>query len=230
MIPNVVPARLKAWHLALGLSFFFQACAPAYIPNAVNVPMHQEKGEVAAAVNYGTSGFDPQVSYAITDNVGAMLNASFRNDPIDTNNNYHRHLFVEGGLGLFKWTNENMVLECYGGFGYGNINAHMENSLFTSTAKVNGSRIFLQPSVGFKWKNADLALVNRFALVDLRQGNERASALFTEPVLSIRVGTEQIKLVIQTGISIPLHEGLAFAYQPFLINLGLHIRPGKFTL
>lgn len=227
MTLNVVRVLHKAWPFALAMSLFFQACAPAYIPNAINVPMHREKGEIAAAVNYGTSGFDPQLSFAVSDHVGVMMNASFRNDPVDTNNNYHRHFFIEGGLGFFNWSNENVVFECYGGFGFGRINAHMENSLFVSTANVGSSRLFLQPSIGFKWKNADLALVNRFVYNDLRQGSERASGLFTEPVISIRVGSEKVKLVMQTGISIPLQESLNFAYQPFLINLGLHIRPGK---
>jgi hypothetical protein len=64
--------------LYAGAVVYLTSCAPAYVPNALNTPLFNNKGEIHIAANTGISGFDPQLAYAVTDNIGVMVNGSFR--------------------------------------------------------------------------------------------------------------------------------------------------------
>jgi phosphoserine phosphatase len=60
------------------------SCATAYIPNTVNTPLLTNRKEFQAAIYAGTSGFDPQLTYAVSDHIGIMLNGSFANVTSDS--------------------------------------------------------------------------------------------------------------------------------------------------
>src|SRR6056297_213766 len=110
--------RFQKFFLLLPLGFLF-SCSPEYIPNMANSPMFSNKGEFQANIATGTSNFDAQAAYAITDHIGIMVNGSYGNETNDTTDDYHKHSFIEGGLGYFENLGESLRYEIYGGYGIG---------------------------------------------------------------------------------------------------------------
>ncbi|MEE4199006.1 MAG: hypothetical protein V2I54_15305 [Bacteroidales bacterium] len=86
--------QIILWVIPLGFLF---SCSPEYIPNMANSPMFTERGELQATIATGTSNFDAQTAYAITDHIGIMVNGSYGNETNDTTDDYHKHAFIEGG-------------------------------------------------------------------------------------------------------------------------------------
>src|SRR3989339_701931 len=74
----------------------FSSCSPEYIPNMVNTPLFSNQGEFQATVATGTSNFDAQLGYAITDNIAIIANGSYADETNDTTDEFHKHLIIEG--------------------------------------------------------------------------------------------------------------------------------------
>ncbi|MCD4770265.1 MAG: hypothetical protein K8R35_08870 [Bacteroidales bacterium] len=199
-------------------------CAPMYVPNVVNSPLLSNKGEVQTAIYGGTSGFDPQLAYAVTDNIGIMLNGSFQDQTSDTTDNFHKHQFVELGAGYYKKISEIYRIEVFGGFGLGELQAYDESSIFVSHSDVTSNRIFIQPAIGLTTKYADLGFASRFVVLNAKQGSIKSSRPFIEPTLSVRAGSKYVKAVFQLGYSVPLYYDNIYNinYQPLLFSIGLH--------
>lgn len=211
---------------ALGYIFLaasLGSCAPAYIPNTVNAPLLSNKGELQMSVYSGLSGIDPQIAYAVTDNIGIMFNGSYSNRTSDSTDNYHRHLFGEVGLGYYRKMGDKWRVEAYGGAGLGKIQAEYENGLWASKSDVNNFRAFLQPGIGFTTKVGGISFNPRFAAVSLYQaGGTRSVGVFVEPTMTGKVGYKFIKAVAQVGFSVPfIQDQVMFNYNPFIFSLGL---------
>ncbi len=206
------------------------SCSPAYVPNVINAPMLTNKGEIQASVHLGTSGFDPQVAYAVTDHLGIMVNASFL-DVTDTSsitNNYHKHIFFEFGPGYYKNLKNGFKFGTYTGIGFGRINGEWENPLFTSITNVKSTRLFLQPTLGYTSKILDLGISSRFVIITFSQDSEKDTGIMFEPALTAKLGWDHIKIVGQVGLAYPLNEqNIHFPYQPGLFSLGLQAGFGK---
>ncbi len=210
------------------LSLLFSSCATAYVPNVVNTPLMNNKGEFQASLNTGISGFDPQVAYALTDNIGLMVNGSFANRTSDSSDDFHKHQFVEFGGGYFTKVGSAGRFEVFGGFGAGNLQAEYDNELWVSKARVNSTRFFLQPAIGATTSVFDGSFASRFVYVNLSQNSDNASAMFVEPVLTGKVGYKYVKFIVQTGFSFLLTSNdVAFNYQPFIFSVGVQLNLGK---
>jgi hypothetical protein len=188
----------------------------------VNTPMLSNKGELQVSINSGISGFDPQISYAITDHIGVMLNGSFSDRTSDSTNDYHKHQFVEIGTGFYKKIGELGRFESYGGFGLGNTEGDYSSTLWSSHANAQFFRIFIQPSIGLATPYFDGGLATRFVVVSMTQDPNKSTGLFFEPVITLKLGYKYVKLVSQFGLSLPATEEIAFNYQPFMFSVGLH--------
>lgn len=220
---------MNKWFLqSLLLICLISSCAPAYIPNVVNAPLLSNKGEFQGSLNYGISGFDPQVSYAVTDHFGLMMNGSFENETSDSSDYYHKHNFVELGAGYFEKINR-FHYEFYGGAGFGNMQSQYDDvdGLFYNYANVNMKRIFIQQSIGFRWKFADLAYTTRWVYLNLEQQSRHRTAKFIEPAITFRVGGKHVKYFGQLGLSFPFKEELHFDYQPFMFSMGVFLNFGN---
>lgn len=203
----------------------FYGCAPVYIPNVVNTPMLSNKGELQAAVYTGISGFDPQFAYAITDNLGVMLNASFSSKTNDTLNNFHKHQFVETGVGYFTKIGVSGRFETFGGIGYARLKSDYSNNLWISFSDLNSLRLFIQPSIGAATDFFDGSFSTRFVYLSLFQNNLNYNAFFIEPVITAKVGYKYVKAVFQLGFSFPVNSNeLIFSYQPFLFSIGIQAK------
>lgn len=206
-------------------SILINSCAPAYIPNVVNVPLLSNQGEFQASLNTGVSGFDPQFAYAITDYLGVMLNGSFvsrTNDPLQ---NFHQHFAVESGAGYYTKIGNNGRFEVFGGLGYSRLKADYSNNLWISRTDVNSYKFFIQPAIGATTDIFDGSFATRLVMINLFQNQKSYTGYFIEPVLTAKVGYKFVKVLMQAGFSLPINsEELLFSYQPFLLSIGIQAK------
>ncbi len=156
-------------------------CAPAYVPNVINTPLLSSKGEIQAAIHTGISGTDPQFSYALTDNIGIMLNGSFADRTSDSTDDFHKHQFIELGTGYYTKIGESGRFETFGGFGYGKLQAEFDNDLWDTHSDVTSSRIFIQPTIGATTDIFDGSFASRFVIVNMHQASKKSTGFFLEP-------------------------------------------------
>ena len=218
------------------ITVLFQSCAAAYVPNAVNVPMLSNKGELQVAANFGFSGFDPQIAYGVTNNIGLMANGSFFNgytsDTISTD--YSNHNYGEIGLGYYMSILKVIRVELYAGKGYGEIygerrlneGTYLTEPTQTSSSKFRLSNVttFIQPSIGFSTKAFDCALSNRLIKVEVWDKANVSSNFFMTPVITFKLGYDRVKIISQQGICIPMTTMGSFLYQPFIFSFGIQYR------
>lgn len=163
------------------LSSLFTGCAKVmYVPNSINVPLLKEKNEFSATISFT----DYQFAYAISQNIGLMLNGYVNSsiysginytDPLSdyslSSSNYStsRNL-IEGGVGYFTPLDEGIMFETYVGFGSGKLSYDRDdnnNSLNTNYKySTEFSRIFIQPSIGYTNDFFDIAFSARVVKLD----------------------------------------------------------------
>ena len=202
-------------------------CNPEYVRNVINVPMMKNKGEFQASLNAGDfMSFDPQFAYALTDNIGLMMNTSFQNTKAKMGG-YHKHILGEAGIGYYNKTGKLFDFEVFAGYGYSEIET--KNTIyfggyqtFYSNAKTD--RIFLQPNVGFSSNTLEGSLSSRFTynFIHDHYHMEEKQALFIDPALSLKIGWEQLKISLQIGFSMPLYESSNVEYKPGIFSVGVH--------
>lgn len=212
----------------------FASCSPEYIPNMVNSPMFTNQGEFQASVATGTSNLDAQTAVAITDHIGIMVNGSYGNETSDSTDDYHKHAFIEGGVGYYDKFGKIGRYEIYGGYGFGRVEGYFENNIFDENmTDAYYNRFFIQPGVGISTGIYDGSFSPRFAMVqmnpkgiDFENDNYK---VFFEPVITSKVGFKYIKFVFQVGASLPISgdDDLGFDNQPFIFNLGLNLNLGR---
>lgn len=212
-------------------------CAPAYIPNAVNVPLLSSQGQFQGSVCSGTSGYDVQASYSPVSNLGLMANGSFYSNTDDSTGDYSKRNFFEGGAGYYTAFGGAGRFETYGGYGQGTSTYRNSYELFgTQEVIATGyyRRFFLQPSIGTATDFFDAALSMRTCYVNfyrIKSGDlsldHNIDGIFIEPTITARLGYKHVKLLAQMGYSLPLGEDVEMFWQPFLFNLGLSFDFGK---
>jgi hypothetical protein len=214
-----------------------QSCRPLYVPNIHNVPLLKEKKDVSVTLNPN----ELQGAYAVTNNIGVMLNL-YKNNvnfTFDYEGGVSRSL-CEVGVGCFKKFGKFGVFEIYGGYGIGGLEFG-KSSGANDFYSANTSRIFLQPNIGFSNKFLDIILSTRLFSYSLNdpdlsryQGPDtfdfdlshvhEKSYLYIEPAITIKLGWKQAKFFIQQIIPIPLNnernvlEALPIAYIGVYLN------------
>ena len=216
--------------LAIGI---FSSCSPEYIPNMVNSPLLSNQGEFQATIATGNSNFDAQTAFAITDNIGIMVNGSYGNETDDSTDNFHKHAFIEAGVGYYEKIGEKGRYEIYGGYGSGEVEGYFENIFISNEitdAKYN--RFFIQPGIGISTGIFDGSFSPRFSLVqmDPKGANFEAGKynVFFEPAITSKIGYKYVKFIAQFGFSIPLgDQELTYDHQVFIFNFGLNFNFGR---
>jgi len=220
--------------LSILIVVFFTSCSPEYIPNMVNSPMFSNANEFQANISTGTSIFDAQVAYAVTDNIGIMVNGTYGDETSDSTDDFHKHAFIEGGVGYYNKIGAKGRYEIYGGYGIGRVEGLFENNLFDddlTDARYN--RFFIQPGIGISTGIYDGSFSPRFAMVQMNPrgmnfetGNYK---MFFEPVITSKIGFKYVKFVFQVGASLPISgdDNLGFDNQPFIVNLRINLNLGR---
>lgn len=228
------------------------SCAPAYIPNAVNTPMLKNKGDLKIGGSLGTSGADLNSAYALTNNIGIMINGSVKNGESEvtigngeTKVTKQDHSIVEFGLGSFRSFSNGFTTDIFAGIGYGNVETTDKFGLHDGILKGDYNKFFIQPSLGVVAKYIEGAVSVRFSGVkmdltpygfkdktDVEYLYKKNKELvwFYEPTLTARFGSEKIKGVFQVGYSARIKDSDIhyFDHEPFIFNMGVQFSVNKF--
>ncbi len=207
----------------------FYGCKPLYVPNVVNTPLFSNKNEFQAAIHFGTAGFDPQLAYAITNNIGIMANGSFE---IFENNDTtltfpHKHSFGEMGIGYFTKLTSTQRFEVYGGYGIGTIKYQIGDNSTPIEAKINTNRFFIQPAYGITMEHFDFSVASRIIWISGEGSVQKYNTSFWEPAVTVRAGGRNVKGVVQLGLSIPFQQIDYIEYEPILFSVGVQASFGE---
>ena len=205
-------------------------CLTLYKPNSINSPQLREKGEFSGTAAFGASGcgvMNLQTAYAPGNNFGLMLNGMYHTSNTtkgDSSTQNLDMLFGEIGAGFFQPFNKHGYMQVYGGFGMGKTNADISGEGNPAPQiKANYFNIFVQPGVFFSSRYATLALDFRINYVKFyhldsykyssfewwntdygARGVNACSFMIAEPTATLKFGSENLKLMLQGGITIPV--------------------------
>jgi len=229
--------------LALTEIIYLSSCAPAYVPNAFNVPLIKNEHQTSIAVYGGTSGFDAQVSGAVYKHLALMGNYSHANNPQTgkDSSGFRKHNFSEAGIGYsFLKEEKPICLEVFTGYGEGNSSSRAASGgLYVNKGDVvsgDYSRYFIQGDFGFTSSIVEVGVAVRGSYVDFTNYSVDRNASssyyhnladwYIEPAGFVRVGYKFIKAQFQIGASIrtdfasvPIPK---FTSAPFYISGGLY--------
>jgi hypothetical protein len=234
--------------LLLAIATLLGSCARIYYePNSANIPQLKKKGEVIAT---GYSGYAVESNlygissaYAITKNIGVMLNATHYSGTTVTLDNgetaianpsigYNPKNFssmAEVGIGFFKpfATDSILIFETYIGYG-----KYFSNKAFCESQSIsfNLNRTFFQPSFGvrLKWLETSYGIrVTKLFIGKSKPSVDFANDLFSmsefegwngridyDQVFTVRVGTNKIKVQGQI-----INPSQAFSFNIDEVNL-----------
>ncbi len=221
------------------LAFVAFGCAPTYVPNVRNSPLFTKGGEVQGSMQWG-NGFEGQAAVSVSNHVGLMANVLYadreRFDPDDFDD-YHKHLFYEGGIGYF--TNDDLwCFEVFAGYGRGEGSSKNEFLGWDAPAPSTGKyeRYFIQPAFGLNKKVMHVAFVMRFSMVDftaysddqIRFTVRESPKMFFEPAVVGRVNMANNRLffTFQGGLSSAMSSDIYFEHRRFQFATGLGFRFG----
>lgn len=206
------------------------SCAPAYIPNAINAPLLNNKGETQLSFHGGMGGLDEQTSFAVSKNIALMANFNYLNDTKDSDQTYHKHIFGEAGIGYYFKSNSKIHFETFAGFGLGKVDVKTYFWSSEIITKCQNKRIFLQPTVGFSSELVDFSFTPRFVYVIMKPEYLQYSTVnypFLEPTVAFRLGYKYFFFTSQFGISLPLtklNNNDWFNYQPIIFSIGITVK------
>ncbi len=226
-----IKMRLLYIILLISVTGIISSCkTPEYIPNMVNTPMFNNKGEFQANIATGTSVFDAQVAYSVTDHIGLMVNSSFADHTDDSTDEFHKHMIFEGGVGYYNKIGTKGRYEIFGGYGFGEVEGY-EESFTDSYADAKFRRFFIQPAIGLSNNVFDGSFAPRICLISLKSDEYKKSEyeVFIEPVITAKVGYRYVKFIMQFGLSIPFGgaDQVYFDSQPLIFNIGMHFNLGR---
>ncbi|MBN2892401.1 MAG: hypothetical protein JXL97_11075 [Bacteroidales bacterium] len=212
------------------IALLVNACATAYTPNVVNVPLLNNKTETQISLHAGMNGTDAQVTYAATKNIGVMVNYSYKNNTSDSSSSFHSHNFIEGGIGYYTVFSKQGHFELFAGYGMGNVEALAETSISSSYVNATFQRIFIQPDFGFSSSFFDIGFSPRVVYVIMKPEQFQYSSInnfFVEPTGIMRFGFKYFFFTSQVGVSLPLQTIESsdwFNYNPFIMSFGMQIK------
>ncbi|HMP31397.1 MAG TPA: hypothetical protein PKD85_17475 [Saprospiraceae bacterium] len=222
-------------YLSILLLYIISSSCAVYAPNSLNVTGFSDRGQIALSANAG-NGINLQAAYALTNNIGAMVNYMNTNQIVESDGVKRDGSgnLLEAGLGYFKNTKDNFRMEVFAGYGQGSVNITKTNA-DTRNFSTNANRLFLQPSIGYAHTNFEVFFSTRLANVNFNSINttytpqdleadsfvkiDEQAWLFLEPAVTLRAGIRNVKLQLQVGRSIKLKSD-KLGYDSGLVNIG----------
>ncbi len=221
---------------SVGIASFLTGCASSYTPNAVSVPLLNNKYEYQGSIRAGVNGIDLQNTFAVTDQIAVMVNGSYSNDHSSTEKDFHKHRFGELAIGYYKSIESEYFFECFAGFGSGKTDILDQDGISKSIIIDEHSaykRFFIQPNYGYRsgpyeWGLGIRAVYinfNKFKTTDDELEGTRKKSFFIEPAFIFKYDMKYAKLTGQTGLNIPVvrRERMIFSTDVILFNFGIEI-------
>ncbi|MEP7128118.1 MAG: hypothetical protein ABI729_04590 [Chitinophagales bacterium] len=235
---HLLNKRLVYAFLCTAIATFLNSCTVTYAPNSNNVPLLQEKGELAlsgglyeAAGGTQYAGYELQGAYAVTHHLGLMTSLLLAGS-LDVSGS---HSFFELGSGYYHRIGTGGVFDAYGGIGFGSLHSYTSNSTAINT--LNYQRFFMQPSIGYTSRGFECAFSLRMcglnyaaqqSAINEYYENEYGPSKFSilaEPAFTLRGGWKYVKLQLQLGYSINLTDADQVPYTT--LSLGAYVTLNK---
>lgn len=211
--------------ICLAILWTFAGCELYYLPPHIQTPAHTKKGDIALNVQGLYTG-SASASYAFSDHgfLGASYMGYSASNTDSFSNDFFRVTSLEGGY--YDYDDEtNLHLQVSGGFGTGTVGDP------TWSFAADFSRFYIQPSIGFisENKNFENHLTLRVSHIayerQVSQNVDPFQVQFIEPAYTFRGGSENLKLQMQVGLSIPIHAysnvPVDFFHDPFIFGIGV---------
>ena len=230
--------------LALGLLLNIGCGSTYYKPTSMNTPNFKEKNELFLAANAHASlrGGDVQAAYALTDHFAVQGNymknlAEHNSSGGSFLNSYSIKItkeitFGECAIGYFMQRNNFGTFSLFAGYGRGKVSNVIENR---GQATADFSKVFVQSSLGFREKYAELVCSAKLATLQYTNVNHTYTSTDainnlnalknTIPILELgtvmRFGSEKIKgQMFLTGVT-KLGGSNLFEYDYFTVGFGI---------
>ena len=121
---------MKIFHLLAICLCFAWSCTTLYIPNRINVPELQKKGDLRMSASMGFDGTNLQAAYAVNSRIGILANY-YTVEQREYQSNFLRGggAGLEVGAGYFR-APKNYIFESYATIGYGSL-YHRSQDFYT---------------------------------------------------------------------------------------------------
>ncbi len=205
-------------------------CAEDYVPSKANTPLLSKANEFQAKATVGVSGADLQAAYSPIKHFGIMLNGNLSSREGTLKTEYHKHQYIEGGIGYYYPFNVKYRFEIFGVYGIGEIEGYNSKSHYISGfSDIN--KIFIQPAIGMVNPGYEIGFSGRFGVLNITNPSPDIIGSgnyypVVEPALTVKMGVQLIKPVIQMGYSFVLinKDNAFFSRKPFYITVGVHFK------
>ena len=231
---------------AAGILLAFVGCSPKYyVPNTLNVPMIQAKGQTNLTVAANDNQVEFQGARGLSDSLALQVNLGFVNPKDEENGNNGSGRLLEAGLGYYRNLTPSLLFDVYGLVGAGSVDNDFPTSLGNpgTTGKISAemSRFGVQPSLTLHGRR--LSLSGSVRLSSLRYRKIEGSLIFAgedqvdylnrhksqtlfEPALTFRAGGGRVGLQVQLVRSVNLSDS-DFRQDDGLATVGINVRFGR---
>ncbi len=203
------------------------ACSPKYyVPNTLNVPMIQAKGQTNLTLAGNQNQVEFQGARGVSSTVALQVNLGFVNPKDEGNGNNGSGRLIEVGAGYFRDLKPGILFDVYGLVGAGSMDNDFPTSLAANpgtTGKISAdmSRFGLQPSLTVHRNHFSISGSARLSSLRYRniQGslvfggvnqvdylNDHKSQTLFEPALTLRAGGGKLRVQVQLVGSVNLSD------------------------
>lgn len=246
-------------HGMLAVICIMQGCSYPhlyYSPDMMSVPLMKEKGEVSVitAGSFGTvnPSFEMQAAFALPGHIalGGNFMTGGNNHSDSDYEDFSRYNYFEGFGGFYTSFGNIGIFEIYAGYGessqrhtfaYNDWDWGGGGWVQDGTAKMQFSKLFIQPDVGIRHKAIQAGFALRlsrvnftevtyantiYRLEELQHLSSNRTSWLLEPGFTFRVGQDPVNFHIQVVLS-PEISGNMLEFEHFRFNFGMNFRFGK---
>ena len=221
--------------LMISAAVIFSSCAAVYVPNVAHTTFYEESGDVSVSGFVGSTGYDGQVSFAVTDNIYLYGAASYLKEDSTTyeDDDYLKHSYQEGAIGFYHWMGGSGRYTMHMGMGHGEAEAFDRYNFFGDqklVAEGKYRKYFFQSALGMSKDVVDLGGAIRYTYVDFYKFStnreeygtiEHIFNQFIEPTFFVRLGYKYIKWHFQYSWAFGLRDDSPFDYRANRISMGI---------
>ena len=218
------------------------SCAPVHRPTVINAPLMKKRGDLQLSGHSSVAGHQVNGAVAVSDHVGVVVNSVVAGSGQSEQEKNGRKVSIdnemrqiEGGLGFFNAFDFNVVVELYGGFGYGYSKTLSDTGTYPDKVEARGYRYYAQPALGYSGDFFVAGLATRVLYLDLYDYHDHSNGdtsghtgLFYEPAVFVRLGVKSVKVESQIGLS--MRDRGDIDYVPILFSIGAHFSVNLFSL
>ncbi|MEJ2053713.1 MAG: hypothetical protein P8X42_07310 [Calditrichaceae bacterium] len=216
----------------LSSAVFFYSCAAVYIPNVAHTTFYEGSGDLSISGFTGSTGFDGQISYAVTDNMYLYGAAAYLNEDstLENNDDFLNHSYQEGAIGYYHVMGNSGRYTMHMGYGQGEAEA-IDRYIFFGNQELKAlgkyRKYFFQSCLGMSNNIVDFGGAIRYNYVDFYEfssSNETREHIFNhfiEPTFFVRLGYKYIKWHFQYSLTLGLRDDSPFDYKVNRISVGV---------